>query len=156
MPEAVDVFDLERARLAQDEVAAVAARDPAFLPRAEQAVLLHVPTDGCVAGHDAEARVLARQGHEVVVVQLERPAWVIAVLPSDGLAERVGDARMRAGMAWDLARESRERVVATPGDVEPALDRLEREPDGVAGGGVAPGSGRQLLDALPQLAVLGR
>lgn len=92
VPKAVHVADLERPRLALGEVDAVGM--VTFLPRPEEGAALHEATDGGVAGDDAEARVLAREGDEVVVMELERPPRVLAVLARDRLRKSRGDARL--------------------------------------------------------------
>ena len=90
-------------------------------------MVLHVAAHGRVAGHRAELRLLLRDGKEVVVVELHRPARVLGVERVDLRAERVRDERMRARVAMHLAREGREGIGRIAGGVVPALDGLEGE-----------------------------
>src|SRR5580658_1741774 len=88
-------------------------------------------------------------------MELEGPARVIAMLLSDRLDEQRTETRMGAGVRRDLACESRERVGRAARGVPPALNRLEREADGLSGGRMTPGSSGELVDARLELPVVG-
>ena len=155
VPESVDVGDLVGAGLAQGEGLAVGMLAMAALARTEQALLLHEPAHGRVAGDRPEARVLARERDEVVVVKLEGPSRMVTVLLRDGLGERSAQAWMAPGVRGDFAREGGQRIASAARDVPPALDGLEREADGLAGGGVSPRTCGERLDVRLELAVVG-
>ncbi len=113
MPEAVDVGDLERARLARDEIGISLAAP--LLSEAKEALVLHVATHGPVTGYRTELRILAGERRDVVVVELEGPPRMLFVLACDCLAERGGDARMRVGASVDLARhQALQKLHASP------------------------------------------
>lgn len=153
MPEAVDVADLEGAGLAQREVDVVCA--PPLLARAEQRAPLHEPADAAIARDEAEPGVLTGKREEVVVVELVGPARVLLVLANDGFGERGADAGLGAGVAGDLARQHDEGIACPARRIEPALDGLEGEADGLFGGRVLPGTRRERLDARLELPIVG-
>jgi hypothetical protein len=154
VPEAVYVRDFVRAPLACHERLAVRGLAMAMFSAAQEASALHETAYGRIARYRAEA-LLAGQRDEVVVVQLEGPARMVAMLLDDGLLERRAETRMGPGVGGDLARERGERIVGAAGDVPPALDALEREVDGLAGRGVSPRARGERLDARLELAVVG-
>src|SRR6185437_3728018 len=155
VPEAVDVGDLVRASLARRERLRVLRLAMASLACAQEPQALHEAAERRVTGDGGEARVFAREGEQIVVVELEAPSWMVAMLAGDGLRERRGHARVGAGVCVDLARERRERIFGGAGDVEPALDRLEGEADGLPRRGVFPAAAGELLDAAFELAGVG-
>ena len=101
VPEAVDVSDLVGTGLAQGEGLAVGMLAMAALAGPQEALLLHEPAHGRVPGDRREARVLARERDEVVVVKLEGPSRMVAVLLRDRFghrgAERSGGYRRARG-----------------------------------------------------------
>ncbi len=117
MSEAVHVRDLVRARLARPERLALGVFPIAPFAGAQETLLLHEAAHRRVAGHGPEARVFARERDEVVVMKLEGPARMIAVLARDRLGERGAQARMGARMRGDPTREGGERIVGAAGDV---------------------------------------
>ena len=153
----MDVGDLVGAGLASRERLVALALGVAPIAGPDEALPAHEAAHGGVAGYQAEGGVLAREGDEVVVRgQLPGPSRMIAVLAGDAASgERGTDARMGAGVCMHLAGEGGEGVLCAARDVPPALDRLEREADGLAGGGVPPGAGGERLDAGLELAVVG-
>ena len=108
VPEAMDVGDLVGAGLASRERLVALALGVAPIAGPDEALPAHEAAHGGVAGYQAEGGVLAREGDEVVVVQLPGPSRMIAVLAGDGLGERGTDARMGAGVCVHLAREGGE------------------------------------------------
>jgi hypothetical protein len=155
VPEAVHVRDLVGTRLARHEWLALGVLAMATFAGAQKPLPLHEPAHRRVAGHRPERWVLAGERDEVVVVKLEGPPRMVAVLARDRFAERGAQARMRPGVRGDLARESGEGVLRPAGDVPPSLEGLEGEADRLAGGRVAPGARRERLDAGLELAVVG-
>ena len=155
VPESVHVLDLVGPRLAR-RVRIVSVAVSPLLFRAQKSMVLHVAAHRCVARHRREGRILARGGDEIVVVELEAPSHVRAVLAHDRIGERGGDARMRACVARDLAGEGREGIGVGAGRVEPPLDCLKRKADALAGGGMSPRRGGEHFDAGLELTVVGR
>ena len=156
VPEAVHVGDSVRAPLACFERRlAVGVFPVAAFAGTKQPLPLHEPAHGGVAGHRAEAGVFAGERDEVVVVQLEAPARMVAVLLRERLGDGGAQARMRSSVRGHLARQHRERIVGAAGDVPPSLEGLEREADGLARGRVPPGARGKRLDACLELAVVG-
>ncbi len=155
VPEAVHVRDLVRACLARLERLAIRALAVTTLAGAQKALALHESAHRRVAGHRPEARVFAGERDEVVVMQLEAPARVVAVLARDRLDERGAQAWVRAGVRGHLAREHSQGIVGGASDVPPALEGLEREADRLARGGVPPRALGELRDARFELAVVG-
>jgi hypothetical protein len=131
VPEAVHVRDFVRAPLARHERLAVRGLAMAMFSGAHEALALHEAAHGRVARHRPEAWLLAGERDEVVVVQLEAPARVVAMLLGDGFGERGAETRMRPGVGGDLARQRGEWIVGGAGDVPPALDALEGEVEGL-------------------------
>ena len=99
VPEAMDVGDLVGAGLASRERLVALALGVAPIAGPDEALPAHEAAHGGVAGYQAEGGVLAREGDEVVVVQLPGPSRMIAVLAGDGLGERGTDATVSIGAA---------------------------------------------------------
>ncbi len=146
--------DLVRAGLARDEWLSVGRLAMASLTSAQQALRLHEAAHRRVARHGRQACVFAREGDEVVVVELVAPTRVVAMLLSDRRGKRRADARMSAGVRRDLAREGGERIGGGARDVPPSLEGLEGEAKGLTGRRVPPGAGRELVEARLELAVV--
>ena len=96
VPEAVDVGDLVGAPLARREHIVVGRLAMATLAGAQEAEALHEAAEGRVAGNRSKPRVFAREREQVVVVELEAPSRVVAVLERDGLGQRRRHARVGA------------------------------------------------------------
>jgi hypothetical protein len=71
VPEAVHVHDLVETRLARREGLALGVLAMVTFADAQKPLLLHEPAHRRVAGHRPEARVLASERDEGVVVKLE-------------------------------------------------------------------------------------
>src|SRR3981081_4503475 len=135
VPKAMDVGDFVRARLTHRERVAFGVLAIAAFAGSQQPVLLHEAADRHVARHRTKAWILACEREQVVVMELKAPAWVVAMLLGDRLGDRGTDAWVSARVRRYLARQGAERIVDASRCVPPSLDRLEREADGLAGGG---------------------
>ena len=152
VPETVHVRHLVRTRLTRDEGLAARWLAMATFARAQEALAFHEAAQRRVAGNGSKTRILASEREQVVVMELEAPSGVIAMLAGDRFGERVAEAGVGAGVSVDLARKRSERICGRASDVPPSLDGLEREADGLAVGRVAPGARGELLDAAFELA----
>src|SRR5208282_2843238 len=151
VPEAVHVGHLVRTGLARSERLAAGLLAMAALARPQQPLLFHVSGERRIARDRPEAGVLSREREQVVVMELKAPARMVPVLAG----ERDADARVRAGMPVDPAREGSEWVFGVAGDIPPPLDGLEREVGRAPGGRVPPRSRGELLDAAFELTRVG-
>ena len=107
VPEAVHVGDLVRALLTRLERLAVRGLAMAMFAGAQEALPLHEAAHGGVARHRTQARVLAGERDEVVVVQLEAPARMVAMLLGDGLGQGGAETRVGPGMRGESCARAR-------------------------------------------------
>jgi hypothetical protein len=154
VPERVHVRDLERAALARHEsrLLLVTARLSTF----GEAVVLHVPAHGRVAGDATELGLDARDGEEIVVDEAVAPARMSASQFAELMDHERRDRGMAAGVARHFARQSLDGLVSVSSRVEPTLDGLGADLEGLARRRMRPGSRRESRDARGELAGLGR
>jgi hypothetical protein len=89
-------------------------------------------------------------------MELDAPALMRGVLREDGLAHRIADRNLLSGVGAQLAAEHADRIGAfLQGQVVPALDGREAEPDRIARGRMLPGAGGKRRDRGPQFALGG-
>ena len=112
------------------------------------------PPDRRVGRHRPQVRAGLCQGNQIVVMQLDAPALMGAILRQQCLAQRRGHRCLRAGVTPPLAAQHADRVVSlVAGAVEPTLERGDTEADRRIGARVTPFACRQLLQGGAQRAV---
>ena len=158
MPQSVDILGLEATHLARLEPhrrcqrALGPARRRGTAPG--QAMRGHEPPDRRVGGHRAQFRPRLGQGDQIVVMQLDTPAFVSPVLLQQRPAQRRRHRCLRTGIAAPLATQHADRIMAlVAGAVEPALQRGDAKADRRAGARVAPFARRQLPQSRVQRAL---
>lgn len=156
MPEAVDVFSLIAAHLPLLEA-------PFGLPGTGSIALrrtlakvspgLEVAAEGAIRGHRPQRLVLLGQGHQIVVVQLDRPTRILPVLGFDRLNERGGQSAGPAGIPSPLGAQNRDGVFRLAGGIVPAFQGGHAEADRRPMNRVLPGAPGQVMQGLASLTV---
>jgi hypothetical protein len=130
MPQGVDVLGLEAAHLAglQAPSGLLGPRRAARMyPTPVQAGALHEAAHAGIGGQRREGLVALHQRGEVVIVQLHRPARVVAVLRLQRLDQSRAEAALHAGIASSAPAQCRDRILRVAGEVLPALQCRKAE-----------------------------
>jgi len=112
---------------------------------------LHETAHGGIGRQRPQAFILGHQGGEIVVVQLHRPAGVLAVLGAHRLHQSGGEAALLSGIAPPAPAQGRHRILRVPGQVIPPLQGAKAETQRQARHRMPPILGCQFLQPRAQL-----
>ncbi len=157
VPQSIDVRGLVAAHLAIEQprfgavgACGLARRDA---PPLVETVRLQEPAQRSVGRRRLQIGPGLGKRDEIVMMELDAPAFVRGVLRQHDLAHRVAHRGLLAGIGAQLAAQDADRVATLlQGAVEPAFDGGEAEADRIARDGVTPLAPGKRLDLGAQLA----